>query len=108
VVYSFGSGKKGVNTILAACISSLGTSFTPVILHRNRMAPHLMKSSPPGSILEASQTGCNCMYRELFVVWMIHFMSTLCSLESRQKSPVCPVWAHIGQILPYVRLVVTA
>jgi len=101
VVYTFGSGKKGVNTILAACISSLGTSSTPIILlQRNRMAPHLMKSSPPGSDLQASQTGRNCMYRDLFVDWLIHFMSTLCSFDSRQKSPACPIWAHIGQILP--------
>jgi len=62
VVYSFRSGKKGVNTILATCISSLGTSFIPVtLLQRNRMAPLVMKRSPPGSILETSQNGCNCM-----------------------------------------------
>jgi hypothetical protein len=89
-VGSVASGERGVNTILAACVSASGTSVPPMIILRESEESNLKNGSPPGSIIEASET--EYMNSDLFVTWLKHFVA--CFRPNPEKKVLLALNGH--------------
>ena len=79
---SLTSGERGFITTEVCSMSAAGRFAPPMIFFkRQRMVSSFKQGAPPGSIVENNDTGW--MNKELFLVWLKHFVSNAGCTESK-------------------------